>query len=95
MWKICGYSLLVKLDNFLLQVHKVRRLKVKLLIFLLQECEVLLELHLLLRSDFSLHPRQSLLLGLLSDLSFEALILNPLFQHADLITVESFDIVDH
>lgn len=88
-------SLFIKFNNFLLQIDQVRRLHIKLLILLFQHSQVLLQLHLLLHCHLTLHPRQSLLLRLLSYLPLEALSVNPFPQHRDLVLIESLDIVNH
>lgn len=79
----------------MLEIDQVGTLQVKLLVLLLEQRQVLLQFKLLLRGYFALHPAQSLLLGLLCNFTFEALSLDALLQHADLVPVKGLNIVDH
>lgn len=88
-------SLPIKFYNFRLQVNQIRRLHVELLILLLQHSQVLFQLHLFLHRDLTLHPRQSFLLSLLGNLTFEALSINSLLQHRNFVFVESLNVVNH
>jgi hypothetical protein len=91
----CVKSLFIKFNNFRLQIYQVRRLHIELLILLLEHCQVFLQLHLFLHRDLPLHSRQSLLLSLLGNLAFEALIVDALLQHLDLVLVEGLNVIDH
>lgn len=68
---------------------------IEFLILLLKHRQVLLQLHLLFHRDLPLHPRESLLLGLLGNLAFEALIVNSLLEHLDLVLVKGLNVINH
>ena len=90
-----GCSLFVEFDDFRLQFVQVRALEVILLVFLLQECQVLLNLLLFGQVQLALHSRQSLNLGVLGNFALELLSFDPFAKHVDLVLVEVLDGVDH
>ena len=57
---------------------QIRTLEIVLLVFLLEQCQVLLDLLLLAQVELTLHPRKSLDLRILGNLSLKLLRLNAL-----------------
>ena len=98
-----GVSLFIQPEDLAFEPLHVRTLEVVLLVLLLEQRHVLLDLAPLLRVELLAHARQRLHsqrpptyrhLSRLCNPSLELLVLYPLFQHRDLVSVELLDAVD-